>query len=72
MKRAAIVRSTQPKVELANIVWEDGPNEVIAVWDRKFYHAIYNIFTGYYYLDDTNGGMTLEEITRAIERGSLR
>lgn len=61
VKVEAMIHSLHEKREVF-VVFYDSPNRVKAVYDNKLCTAIYNTFTGLFYVDDVYGVLdTLEE-----------
>lgn len=61
VKVEAMIHSLREKREVF-VVFYDSPNRVKAVYDNKLCTAIYNTFTGLFYVDDVYGVLdTLEE-----------
>lgn len=48
-------------VRRVSIVHEDGPNDVIAEYEGIKYTAIFNPFTGLYYIDNIYGRISPQE-----------
>ena len=63
VKVEAMIHSLHEKREVFVVLY-DSPNRVRAVYGNKLCTAIYNTFTGLFYVDDVYGVLeTLEEAT---------
>lgn len=61
VKVEAMIHSLREKREVFIVLYDD-PNRVKAVYDNKLCTAIYNTFTGLFYVDDVYGVLdTLKE-----------
>ena len=67
VKVEAMIHSLCEKREVF-IVFYDSPNRVKAVYDNKLCTAIYNTFTGLFYVDDDYGVLDTLEETSVKER----
>ena len=67
VKVEAMIHSLHEKREVF-VVFYDSPNRVKAVYDNKLCTAIYNTFTGLFYVDDVYGVLDTLEETSEKER----
>ena len=67
IKVEAMIHSLHEKREVF-VVFYDSPNRVKAVYDNKLCTAIYNTFTGLFYVDDVYGVLDTLEETSEKER----
>ena len=69
-KIQAQVHSLGAKAEVM-ILYEDGPNKVIAEYNGVKCTAIYNVFNGMYYVDDIYGVMSEEQYQRLLQQWKI-
>ena len=70
VKVEAMIHSLREKREVFIVLYDD-PNRVKAVYDTKLCTAIYNTFTGLFYVDDVYGVLdTLEETSEKARHDS--
>ena len=67
VKVEAMIHSLREKREVFIVLYDD-PNRVKSVYDNKLCTAIYNTFTGLFYVDDVYGVLDTLEETSVKER----
>lgn len=67
MSIQAVIHSLQGEDTVAEIRRLAGDNQYAALYNGEWYSAIFNPFTGRYYVDNLYGNMTAEQVEQRAE-----